>query len=456
MKAGLSRPALGWLLGIALALAAVAAPAAEVPAASAQSAAPSAAETPAAPPIVLAAASRAEAPAESPASPAPQSAPPGAGAYEAHIAGLEGRGGPYAAELSEQLLGLGAVYQAHERHAEAIPIFKRGAHIARVNHGLHNVRQIPILKRLIQSLLAVGDVAAASDRQHHLFKIQREYYGEEGDGYVRAILERAEWEEEALGLKRPPGPHDSRAEGVFARQVKILDLYNLALSTIKEQDGDHSEKLAAPLARIMGVRYDIALRGDASREELGYHMQISSYRHIDPNDTERILLSNYRHGKRNLETMREVYQSNADGESPRPPQALVFLGDWHLLHGKRDSARDAYLAAWDELSALADGARELERLFGEPAPLPELPGRPRAQSAIQPPDEISGYAEVSYMVSAGGRVRNLELRAVEPVQEGAGNGPRLLIKRLKNRQFRPMMVNRELVGTGTINERYAY
>ena len=63
-------------------------------------------------------------------------------AYQFYITDLENRHGAYAPGLSEQLLGLGSVYQEQGLHKEAIKIFKRAVHLSRINNGLHNAEQL--------------------------------------------------------------------------------------------------------------------------------------------------------------------------------------------------------------------------------------------------------------------------------------------------------------------------
>ena len=90
---------------------------------------------------------------------------PDAASYQFYITDLESRYGPYAPGLSEQLLGLGSVYQKQGLHEEAAAVFKRGVHVARINDGLYSSSQIPLLQGLIQSLVAMGEYEGADERQ---------------------------------------------------------------------------------------------------------------------------------------------------------------------------------------------------------------------------------------------------------------------------------------------------
>ena len=101
----------------------------------------------------------------------PELVAPNAASYQFYITDLESRHGPYASGLAEQLLGLGVAYQSQGLHSQAVDIFKRGVHISRINSGLYNADQIPLLQRLINSLVAAGDYDTADERQYYLYRV---------------------------------------------------------------------------------------------------------------------------------------------------------------------------------------------------------------------------------------------------------------------------------------------
>ena len=123
---------------------------------------------------------------------------------------------------------------------------------------------------------------------------------------------------------------------------------------------------------------------------------------------------------------------------------------------ERVSAMDVYEQAWQELGALEDGERQQQRFFGRPVVLPDYPGT----SPIVPnPDVVTGYVDVSYDVSANGRVKNLSVLAEEIVSGDAesAEGKRVrLLRSLKRLLFRPKFEAGESVRAENIRERYAY
>ena len=85
---------------------------------------------------------------------------------------LESRDGAYSADLPEQMLSLGLALQQQERHAEAVDIFKRGVHLARINNGLYCLEQIPLLNGEIQSSIALGEYSRVDELQQYLYRVQ--------------------------------------------------------------------------------------------------------------------------------------------------------------------------------------------------------------------------------------------------------------------------------------------
>ncbi|MEE4147026.1 MAG: hypothetical protein V2I26_19630, partial [Halieaceae bacterium] len=88
------------------------------------------------------------------------------------ISRLESRDGAYSADLPEHMLSLGLALQQQERHGEAVDVFKRGVHLARINNGLYCPEQIPLLNGEIRSSIALGEYARVDDLQQYLYRVQ--------------------------------------------------------------------------------------------------------------------------------------------------------------------------------------------------------------------------------------------------------------------------------------------
>jgi tetratricopeptide (TPR) repeat protein len=369
---------------------------------------------------------------------------PDTASYQFYITDLESRHGAYAPGLSEQLLGLGAVYQEQGLFEEAIKIYKRAVHVSRINNGLHSAEQIPILQRMISSLVSKGDYEKADERQYYLYRIQRRLYDSNAPEMSQAMMERANWERQAYYL--------SVGEAAFPRLLTMWELYRRVLSNIAAVEGSYSLQLLQPLSGLLETQYLIArYNGEAPGGiQFGTSTPESS---AAENRFTMVRLSNYKQGQAVIAAKREVYLFNESEDSPLAAEALLELGDWRQYHGKREAAAEAYQQAWDELAVLENGEQLLARHFGQPRMLPTAEG---SHPDLDPPANIKGYAEVSYSVDDRGRVIDLDLVSNQPVETYPSAEPTRLLRRIKAKKYRPRFENREAVTTENLVKRYAY
>lgn len=372
---------------------------------------------------------------------------PDAQSYQFYITDLESRFGPYAPGLSEQLLGLGAAYQKQGLHAQAVEVFKRGVHVARVNDGLYSEAQIPLLQRLIESLVAVGEYETADERQYYLYRVQAAVYGKQSEEMSLAMLERAEWEREAYYL--------SLGDTSFMRLLRMWELYSGVLRNVANKEGNLSPQLLRPLEGLLETQYMISSYVVETQAGFTAGAQPSN-NYAEESRFSMIRVSNYKQGQSVLKAMRDVYSYNEDEGSPKPVETLVKLADWHLWHQKRDTAIEVYKQAWEEMGALEDGESLRLKYFGKPKQLPALPDM---TPAPVPPQVVSGHVEVAYSISPVGRIKNLEVLSNEPLDEELERqeGKSIpVLRSIRRMLFRPQFENGEPVQVDDIQKRYAY
>jgi hypothetical protein len=369
---------------------------------------------------------------------------PDTASYQFYITDLESRFGPYAAGLSEQLLGLGVSYQKQNLHVAAIDVFKRGVHLARVNGGLYGQDQIPLLQALIGSLIAKGDFTEANEREIYLYRVQRKVYGPNSQQMTDAMLQRAAREQRVF--------RQTDGDLSFLHLLTMGELYGSVLHNISLADGSRSTRLIDPLMGLLETQYIIARYGDTPgrASSLGGAADTS---YIDENRFAMVRASNYKKGQAVIAALRDVYDYNEDEQSPLSAKSWVMLGDWHLYHQKRDSALRAYQKAWDELAALENGSQYQEQYLGQSKLLPDIPG---LAGDLVPPAVVKGYVEVSYTINRSGRVKNLQVLKLEPFDLADEGQPSRLLRRLKRSQYRPLLVERVPTATETNYKRYAY
>ena len=162
---------------------------------------------------------------------------------------IESREGAYAADLPEQMLSLGLALQQQDRHGEAVDIFKRGVHLARINNGLYCTEQVPLLQGEIQSSIALGEYARVDELQQYLYRVEVRGLGG-GEQRAEALIRQATWQFNAYQL----GLGEQGAE----RLARMWELYRLAWSDIEAAQGDASPKLLPPLYGLLRTQYLIS------------------------------------------------------------------------------------------------------------------------------------------------------------------------------------------------------
>ncbi|QIB66041.1 hypothetical protein [Kineobactrum salinum] len=190
------------------------------------------------------------------------------------ISALETEHGAYGAALPEQLLSLGRSLQQQGRHREALTVFKRGTHLARVTSGLYSPEQLPLLQAEIESLQVLQNYQLADARQRYLYRVQMRSLSDAGQR-AAALVAHADWQRQAylLALDEEPGE----------RLLEMWELNRRALNDILQRQGERSRKLLPPLHGMLHAQYLISdyqwqdgagfqgTQGFADRNQLSSH-----------------------------------------------------------------------------------------------------------------------------------------------------------------------------------------
>src|SRR3990172_3466917 len=89
------------------------------------------------------------------------------------IAEQEKLHGAYDPQLSEQLLGLGLLYQNLEQYEEADKALSRALHIRKVNDGLQSMTQVPVLEALLKANTAARNWDELDENYHLLLWVHQ-------------------------------------------------------------------------------------------------------------------------------------------------------------------------------------------------------------------------------------------------------------------------------------------
>ncbi|WP_444932378.1 hypothetical protein ACJJIF_18050 [Microbulbifer sp. SSSA002] len=364
--------------------------------------------------------------------------------YRERIEELEAQHGAYGAGIDEQLLGLATALQKAGAHEQAISEFRRAMLINRVNEGLYSLNQIPMIKRLIESQIALNQWEEANDNQQYLYWLYQRNYGEKDPRMLPVINSLSRWHLRAYV--------EEKGDTLFEHLISATKLYSLAVDIITKNFGSADLRLVDALRGLKATNYYLATyKGEPSTPVMinANFGGGSSHSSQQQSKLDHYRMKSFHSGKKAITRIVDVYQRNPQSPPAASAKAKVELGDWYMMFNKWHSARqtygEAYKALWDN-GASND---EIEDIFGKPVALPALPVLESDSKAL-----ANSRVTVSYDVTAFGKVRNIQiLRAYPSDKVKIRTKVRSILKRAK---FRPRFEEGEAVETRGIVQRFIF
>ncbi|MEH6569773.1 MAG: hypothetical protein V7709_11885 [Halioglobus sp.] len=359
-------------------------------------------------------------------------------AYQKIVDDMASRMGAYAPDLPEKLLSLGAALQKQGRHKEAIRVFKRGTHLARINNGLYSAAQIPLIQGEITSYIATGEFLEADNRQQYMHSVQQRSLNNP-DSRVQALMQQAAWQQSAYQMRLGEQP--------FVRLLNMWDLYRVALSDIADREGDTSVNLLPPLDGLLQAQYLISDHHNAS-SAASSSADTSFGTRQSQNRFNAYRARSYTQGSSVIRAIYDVRKAQVKDQNFAAAESLVMLGDWMLWHGDHEAAFRAYREAMGELAQLDDAQQQIERLFGQPVALPTIEG------VRSLPEEVAVNDSdilLEFTVTEHGKVTNLSRVDVKEEYE---NSTIKLMRKLRSTPFRPRFESMNPVVTEKMTHAY--
>ncbi|MFV0278636.1 MAG: hypothetical protein ACK5HY_15840, partial [Parahaliea sp.] len=341
--------------------------------------------------------------------------------------------GAYSPHLTEQLLSLGTALQQAGDHEAAVTVFKRGVHLSRINDGLYGPQQIPLLQSEIRSHIALGEFAAADERQAYLYRVQVRNLSS-GLRRANALIQQANWQQQAYQLHL--------GEQGFNRLMNMWDLYRVALSDIIEREGQTSPALLPPLYGMLRAQYLISDYQEERSSNLGSDYDFTQRQGMSRFNAYRS--QSYKKGVAIIRAIRDLEATLHQNDPATSARSFILLGDWMLWHGSSHDAMANYQKAFVELER-SDNAKALEQqLFGKPVALPALQG---VEALPAPVPRERANAVLEFNVSASGDTEQLE--RVDDNEDNEAKVNRLM-RSLRKTQFRPRFEAGQPVATENI------
>src|SRR5690606_5531066 len=161
----------------------------------------------------------------------------------------EEREGPWSPAIAEHALDLAALQRRSGRQKEALAALEKALQVTRVNKGLFDPSQIPIVRQIIAVHAQLGDFAEARRKEEHLFRVHRTNLCDGGRRSPAAVIEWADWavnthlRERALGPAAPYAPRDRHPPGPPVTSPRVQHAKDLSRAAL---DGLHGAGVEDP------------------------------------------------------------------------------------------------------------------------------------------------------------------------------------------------------------------
>lgn len=390
--------------------------------------------------------------------------------YKKVILDLEQKGGAYEASLSEELLSLASLYQKTGEYGEAQTILNRAAHIARVNNGLFDASQVPLLQKVIENYVQLGDLMAADRQQEALFYMQQRLYDNNSPELLPGLKYFAEWNLFAAttNITPPPVTDDNESDekpivdmAVFQYEhlLEAQNLYDaiarilIANPAVDQTNLADAENKVLFISHLFATRYGFT--GSFDAPSFSGFSSTSDGSYMRRNDM------SYRTGTDILQSRITRLEQQPAPDLKRLAKAKMELADWLLISNRRMTALDVLREAHRQLAEAGMPAAELNDLFNPPLPqeIPAfmIPGYSRADLGI--PQDASlkyrGFVDLEFDVNRFGNPSSIHVLGTS--SDTDKEIPAHLVNYIRYSQFRPRLLEDGSVNnTDNYRLRYHY
>lgn len=341
-------------------------------------------------------------------------------AASAVVDAIERRGGRYDIELLEPLLVLGDALVGVGDHDGAFGAYGRALQIARIGRGLHHPSQAPVVYRQAALLAKQGRGEKANQRHEYAYRTLLRAYGPDDPQLLPGLFALADW---YLSVYNIFG-----ARALYERAAKLTrqapDGHQAHVRALRWLASTYRAERFPPYSVWAGEQRDSWRDWNDS---LGYSRRGGG----------KSLVNRFSRGERALIRVVRAVREQPDARAADVAAALLELGDWFLLFGKRDRALTIYRSVW---RMLTPHERLLAETFAAPTALYlPLPDDPRPQESARWNQPRAGVVELALDVNANGLVANVETVRAEPGDELEGlEGLEEKVRRaVKRARYRP-------------------
>jgi tetratricopeptide (TPR) repeat protein len=419
--------------------------------------------------------------------------------YAERVIQLEAENGAYNNELEEELASLGQAFYGLGEFQQALDVYTRALHINRINQGLHNINQLPILELIIKANTELNNFEELDKNFSYLLWIINRNYDANDIQRVPAYLRAANWHMDAYDITTPPESiqHLIIAANYFSKATDVIEsakgpddpelinsLYGIVNANFKlvepygfiaDIDSFISGKLNPLLPSNFDSDFDSEEYSRNAYRALDYSQDHLSRIVQDEKYTFSLVQNSYKSGRNALLRIINIHEKNPDLPPLSYAYALTHTGDWYLRFYKRRFAMGYYQQAYQILSANEYGDQAIYNLFGRPRSLGTFEEQPEFEfervkiiSSIDITDEAEKleirlndeilndkkFVLAQFRVTKYGAVRNLEILAANPADNVRFR--RMARNTINSTPFRPRMENGQPIVTDNVKILYRF
>lgn len=335
----------------------------------------------------------------------------------------------YHEDLVVPLALLGDALMVQTEYDAALDKYDLARHLARVNYGLFDARQIPIVYREADALEKIGDLASSGQREEYAFEILRKLYGASDTRLLQPIYRLARFYLDTYNIlaaralyERAVAIHEENGNGMTTEAIHALS--GIALSHRLERfppfyvSNPDNNTFEGPRA---GLRSD-----DIQSQQISFN--------------------NFPAGERALQKIVQIRQSQEPEDKPATLTAMLELADWHQMFGRKRDAATLYTHIFEQM---AQAGEDADAFFADPAllyfPRPENPKPP---AASQRASQQTGLVTLQFDIAPNGRIRRLQTLESQP--------PKLMDFRVRRSMRSALYRPRLIAGTPVEAEAQTY
>ncbi|WP_461520912.1 energy transducer TonB [Porticoccus sp.] len=285
--------------------------------------------------------------------------------YRAAITEHEAQLGPFDAELGEMNYSLGKTLQLRYRFQEAIETYRHAMHLKRVNDGVFSLTQEPMLRGMIESQSALGQIDDAGEHYQQLLWLYRKSYGDDDPRLISIMEEISRWHMQVYNRR---GTQDD-----IYHLLVSYGMYTYAISIATQQYGAYDLRLVSLLEHSALANYYLSTHNKTFPSSWE-NAVMASYDRVPrlPGMGEELSLNRnyYQNGRRDYKRMFDVLENNPAAKPEDIAKGYVSLGDWLLLFDKTTQGMHAYEKAVTILTRPEVDNGLTGELFGAPIMLP--------------------------------------------------------------------------------------